>query len=86
MINDQLSFLYFNTFKYLSGVIDPDYRGNVGVLLVNHSEEELCIDVGDRIAQVICEKISTANLLESTERLPATSRGAAGFGSTGVKN
>ena len=80
------SFLSFNLFLYLTGVIDPDYRGNIGILLVNHGGEELRIDVGDRIAQVICERISNADVIESSECLPTSSRGAAGFGSTGVKN
>ena len=70
----------------MPGVIDPDYRGNIGIVLVNHGGEELRIDVGDRIAQVICERISNADVIESSECLPASRRGTAGFGSTGLRN
>ncbi|KAG5180337.1 deoxyuridine 5'-triphosphate nucleotidohydrolase [Tribonema minus] len=65
-----------------AGVIDYDYRGNVGVVLFNHGPEEFVVEPGDRIAQLILERISMAPALEVQE-LPETERGAGGFGSTG---
>ena len=64
------------------GVIDSDYRGEIGVVMFNHGEEELKINIGDRIAQLIFEKISTPKIVEVTE-LPETKRGENGYGSTG---
>nr|XP_033786469.1 uncharacterized protein LOC117353945 [Geotrypetes seraphini] len=66
-----------------AGVIDPDFRGNVAVLLVNQGDSEYKVQIGDRIAQLICERIWHPNLVQWT-RLPDTSRGEQGFGSTGV--
>ena len=66
-----------------AGVIDYDYRGNVGVILFNHSEVDFEVKRGDRIAQLILEKISMANAVE-VDDLDDTVRGAGGFGSTGV--
>lgn len=65
-----------------AGVIDPDYRGNVGVLVLNFSDHEFNISKGDRIAQLILEKITTPPL-ECVDQLDATVRGEDGFGSTG---
>lgn len=64
------------------GVIDPDYRGEIFVLLFNHSDVPLSIRKGDRIAQLILEKISTPLVLE-VQDLDETERGDRGFGSTG---
>lgn len=66
-----------------AGVVDYDYRGNVGVVLFNHAETDFAIARGDRIAQLILERICMADL-EEVEELPDTERGAGGFGSTGV--
>lgn len=66
-----------------AGVIDEDYRGNVGVVLFNHSDMEFAIAKGDRIAQLICERIFYPTL-EERESLNETTRGAGGFGSTGT--
>lgn len=66
-----------------AGVIDSDYRGNVGVVLFNHSERDFPVQVGDRIAQLILERIIVPDVVEVQE-LPDTIRGAGGFGSTGV--
>ncbi|EFJ25556.1 hypothetical protein SELMODRAFT_232059 [Selaginella moellendorffii] len=66
-----------------AGVIDADYRGPLGVILFNHSDTEFSIKAGDRIAQLILEKIVTPPVLE-VEDLDLTVRGAGGFGSTGV--
>ncbi|CAK9820167.1 Deoxyuridine 5'-triphosphate nucleotidohydrolase [Anthophora quadrimaculata] len=65
-----------------AGVIDADYRGNVGIVLFNHSNEDLKISAGDRVAQLICEKIAYPELQE-TNSLDNTERGEGGFGSTG---
>ncbi|KAF8562883.1 hypothetical protein P879_10248 [Paragonimus westermani] len=66
-----------------AGVIDQDYRGNVGVVLFNFGNEEFKINKGDRIAQLICERIFLPELVEC-ESLSITARGANGYGSTGV--
>uniref|UniRef100_A0A5B6ZE11 Deoxyuridine 5'-triphosphate nucleotidohydrolase n=1 Tax=Davidia involucrata TaxID=16924 RepID=A0A5B6ZE11_DAVIN len=66
-----------------AGVIDADYRGPVGVILFNHSEIDFEVNVGDRIAQLIIEKIMTPDVTE-VDDLDSTVRGVGGFGSTGV--
>ena len=66
-----------------AGVIDCDYRGALGVVLFNHSADDFHIKPGDRIAQLIIEKISTPDVVE-VDDLDETARGAGGFGSTGV--
>ena len=66
-----------------AGVIDADYRGEVKVLLFNHNEEDFNVKVGDRVAQLILEKIETPEVV-AVEDLDASDRGAGGFGSTGV--
>lgn len=67
-----------------AGVIDEDYRGNVGVVLFNHGAEPFVVQRGDRIAQLICERCVLPELLE-VDSLDETQRGAGGFGSTGTK-
>merc|ERR1711879_196982 len=67
-----------------AGVIDQDYRGPVGVVLFNHASEELVIQKGDRIAQLVLERIAFADVVE-VDDLEETERGSGGFGSTGVK-
>jgi len=64
------------------GTVDADYRGEVGVILMNHSKENLLIKRGDRIAQMIINKIEKIEF-EEVEELPASDRGAGGFGHTG---
>lgn len=66
-----------------AGVVDSDYRGPLGVVLFNHSERPFLIATGDRIAQIILEKIITPEVVE-VEELSETVRGEGGFGSTGV--
>ena len=66
-----------------AGVIDEDYRGNVGVILFNHSDVDFAVAVGDRVAQLVLEVITTP-AVEVVEELEDTARGAGGFGSTGV--
>jgi len=65
-----------------AGVIDEDYRGPVGVVLFNFGEKEFEIKKGDRIAQLILEKIITPEVEEVAD-LDVTKRGEGGFGSTG---
>ncbi|KAG1857170.1 dUTP pyrophosphatase [Suillus tomentosus] len=65
-----------------AGVIDADYRGVVFVLLFNLSDKDFQVEEGDRIAQLIIERIYTPDVME-VENLDETSRGAGGFGSTG---
>jgi len=64
------------------GVVDEDYRGNVGVILFNHSNSPFQIHRGDRIAQLICQNIVYPTIREVKE-LDETERDAKGFGSTG---
>lgn len=66
------------------GTIDADYRGEVGVILINLSSEDVVIENGERIAQLVFTKVEQAQW-EETEELTETERGAGGFGSTGVK-
>lgn len=66
------------------GTIDADYRGEIGVILVNLSNEDFTIENGDRVAQMIIAKYERANWNVVTE-LSATTRGEGGFGSTGIK-
>lgn len=66
------------------GTIDADYRGEVGVILINLSNENFIIENGERIAQLVFAKVEQATW-EQVEILTETDRGAGGFGSTGVK-
>tara|TARA_R110000868_G_scaffold195442_4_gene441120 strand:- start:6301 stop:6735 length:435 start_codon:yes stop_codon:yes gene_type:complete len=66
------------------GTIDADYRGEIGVILANISNENFVIEHGERIAQLVIAKHERAEWLQ-VEELSNTSRGEGGFGSTGVK-
>lgn len=66
------------------GTIDADYRGEVGVILVNMSNEDFVIENGERIAQMVIAKHERAEW-NQVESLSETARGEGGFGSTGVK-
>ena len=66
------------------GTIDADYRGEIGVILVNLSSEDFVINNGERIAQLVIAKHERAEWKEVDE-LSETDRGEGGFGSTGVK-
>ncbi|HLW30875.1 MAG TPA: dUTP diphosphatase [Aequorivita sp.] len=66
------------------GTIDADYRGEIGVILVNLSNDDFTIEPGERIAQLVIAKHERA-AWEQVDELNETSRGAGGFGSTGVK-
>ena len=67
-----------------AGVIDADYRGPVGIILFNWGSEDFHIEQGDRIAQLILERIVLPMVQECTSELPETVRGVDGFGSTGI--
>lgn len=66
------------------GTVDADYRGEVGVILVNLSNETVTIEDGERVAQLVFCKVEQVQLNEVAE-LNESTRGAGGFGSTGVK-
>lgn len=65
-----------------AGVIDSGYRGEIKVLLFNHSDEAFPIKKGDRIAQLLVQKVERVRF-KQVEELPESDRGAGGFGSTG---
>jgi dUTP pyrophosphatase len=64
------------------GTIDADYRGEIGVLLINHGDAAFAVRRGERIAQMVIASVVRAELLPATA-LSATPRGGGGFGSTG---
>lgn len=65
------------------GTVDSDYRGEVKVILINHSDESFVINDGDRIAQMVIARHEAASF-EVVASLDETQRGAGGFGSTGI--
>ncbi len=65
------------------GTIDADYRGEIKVILINLSNEKVTISNGDRIAQIVFQKIDQVELLQ-VEVLDTTERGSGGFGHTGI--
>ena len=68
------------------GTIDAAFRGEVQVILINHDPKAaIAFKRGDRIAQLVIQKVESANLIE-VESLPGTERGDGGFGSTGVRS
>lgn len=66
------------------GTIDSDYRGEIGVILVNHGRQPFLVERGMRIAQVVVAAVVQAKLIEA-ESLNSTARGTGGFGSTGLQ-
>ena len=66
------------------GTIDADYRGEIGVILVNISNENFVVEDGERVAQLVIAKHEVAEWI-NVEELSETKRGSGGFGSTGVK-
>lgn len=66
------------------GTIDADYRGEIGVIIINHSDEDFVVNKGDRIAQLVFTIVAKMNLNE-VDTLDDTDRGSGGFGSTGTK-
>lgn len=66
------------------GTIDADYRGEIGVVLVNLSNDDFVVNPGERIAQMVIARYEQAEFIE-VETLDETERGAGGYGHTGVK-
>ena len=66
------------------GTIDADYRGEVGVLLINLSNEDFTVNDGERIAQMVVARHEKAEFIE-VEQLDDTERGEGGYGHTGIK-
>jgi dUTP pyrophosphatase len=66
------------------GTIDADYRGDVGVILINHGTSNFVVEPGERIGQLVFAKYERVEF-EAVEELSETERGEGGFGSTGVK-
>lgn len=66
----------------LAGVIDSDYRGEVKVVLVNHGDEPFAIAKGDRVAQLLIQRVERA-AFRASDHIAETGRGSGGFGSTG---
>ncbi|MGB5554371.1 MAG: dUTP diphosphatase [Flavobacteriaceae bacterium] len=66
------------------GTVDADYRGEIGVILINMSNQAFVVENGERIAQLVIAKHERAEWVE-VEKLSETVRGEGGFGSTGVK-
>ena len=79
-----LAFKYGVTVLNSPGTIDSDYRGELGVLLVNLSNEAFTIQAGERIAQMVIARHEQGEFVE-VEELDDTERGAGGYGHTGVK-
>jgi dUTP pyrophosphatase len=77
-----LAFKHGVTVLNAPGTIDADYRGEVGVLLINHGDAPFTIQRGERVAQMVIAPVSQANLV-GVESLSSTARGSGGFGSTG---
>ena len=77
-----LAFKHGITVLNAPGTIDADYRGEIGVLLINHGSVPFVIEDGERIAQLVLAQYERLEWLE-TEELPTTARGEGGFGSTG---
>jgi dUTP pyrophosphatase len=78
-----LAFKHGITVLNSPGTIDADYRGEIGVLLINHGAKPFVVENGERIAQLVLAKVERVQWSE-TDALPDTSRGAGGFGSTGT--
>lgn len=67
------------------GTVDADYRGEIGVILINHGKQDFTITPGMRIAQFVVAQIVQARFIISEEALTTTERGSGGFGHTGTK-
>ena len=67
------------------GTIDSDYRGEIGVILINFGDQHVHLPKGERIAQLVICPIVQAQIIEVGEQLSETARGEGGFGSTGTR-
>lgn len=79
-----LALKYGITVVNTPGTIDAVYRGNIGVVLINHGTEPFIVEHGDRIAQGVLNKVEEANLVE-VDSLDETDRADSGYGKSGVK-
>jgi len=79
-----LAYRYGITVLNTPGTIDSDYRGVIKIILINHGKDKFFVNRGDRIAQLVIQKIFQPILLEINE-LDNTKRGKGGFGHTGIK-
>lgn len=79
-----LALKYGITVLNTPGTIDADYRGEIGVCLINHGNDTFDVHNGDRIAQIVFAKVDQVQLIE-VDKLDDTERGIGGFGHTGVK-
>jgi dUTP pyrophosphatase len=79
-----LAYQYGITVLNSPGTIDSDYRGVIKVILINHGKDKYFVNRGDRIAQLVIQKVFQPILVE-TEELDKTKRGKGGFGHTGIK-
>ncbi len=70
--------------KTMGGVIDSNYRGEIGVIVKNLSKEDYKINKGDKIAQMLIQKVECP-IIEEVDKLDDTERGEDGFGSTGLR-
>jgi dUTP pyrophosphatase len=66
------------------GTIDADYRGEIGIVMINHGEEKVTVQPGDRIAQLVIAPVFRAELIASDD-LEVTGRSEGGFGHTGIE-
>jgi dUTP pyrophosphatase len=74
-----------NGIDVLGGVIDPGYSGRIQIILINHGQSKFLINPGQRVAQLICEKVFIPNVRESTVKMCSIDgRMENGFGSTGL--
>lgn len=79
-----LALKYGITVLNTPGTIDADYRGEIGVCLINHGNDTFDVHHGDRIAQIVFAKVDQVQLIK-VDKLDDTKRGDGGFGHTGVK-
>ena len=79
-----LAYKYGVTVLNSPGTIDADYRGDIGVILINHGTSNFVVEPGERIGQLVFAKYERVEF-EAVEELAETERGEGGFGSTGVK-
>lgn len=79
-----LAFKHGITVLNSPGTIDADYRGEIGVLLINHGAKPFAVEHGERIAQLVLARYERITWKE-TENLPSSDRGTGGFGSTGTR-
>src|SRR3989344_5449487 len=83
LIWDKSGLALKNGIKTMAGVIDSGYRGEIGIVLTNLSGQDYKIEKGQKIAQMLVQKVERVEI-EETKELSETKRGADGFGSTGL--